>query len=76
LVIAPSQGVHTFGMHFPIDVIGVARDGRIVKIKSSVCPRRVVLSFRAFAMVELGAGATASARIRLGDLVVLARVSA
>jgi uncharacterized protein len=76
LVIAPSQGVHTFGMRFAIDVVGVARDGRIVLIRPAVRPRRIVLSFRAFAMVELGAGAIASARIQLGDLVVLARLSA
>jgi uncharacterized protein len=76
MVIAPSQGVHTFGMRFPIDVVGVGRDGRIVLIRPAVRPRRMVLSFRAFAMVELASGAAASADIQLGDRVVLARLSA
>jgi len=73
LVIAPSQGVHTFGMRFAIDIVGVARDGRIVLIKPAVRPRRIVLSWRAFAMVELSAGAAARAGIRLEDRVVVAR---
>jgi hypothetical protein len=42
-VIAPSQGVHTFGMRFAIDIIAVARDGRVIKVRSRVSPRRVVL---------------------------------
>jgi uncharacterized membrane protein (UPF0127 family) len=72
LVIAPSQGVHTFGMRFAIDVVGVARDGRVVLIRSAVRPRRLVLSWRAFAMVELTAGAATRAGIRVGDRVLLA----
>jgi uncharacterized membrane protein (UPF0127 family) len=56
LVLAPCQGIHTFGMRFPIDVVCVTRDGRVIKIVESVAPRRVVLSWRAFAIVELCAG--------------------
>jgi uncharacterized membrane protein (UPF0127 family) len=76
LVIAPSQGVHTFGMRFAIDVVGVARDGRVVLIRSAVRPRRIVLAWRAFAMVELSAGGAIRAGIRLGDRVVLTPLSA
>ena len=75
LVIAPSQGVHTFGMRFPIDVVGVARDGRIVSIRPAVPPRRLVLSWRAFAMVELPAGAADRTQIRLGDRLVVEPLS-
>ena len=35
----PTQGVHTFGMRFPIDVVGVGRDGTVVSIRAAV-PRR------------------------------------
>ena len=75
LVIAPSQGVHTFGMRFPIDVVGVARDGRIVTIRPTVRPRRLVFSWRAFAMVELTAGAAARCGIGVGDRLIAAPVS-
>jgi uncharacterized membrane protein (UPF0127 family) len=68
LVIAPSQGIHTFGMQFPIDVIGVARDGRVLKIRRAVPPRRLVFCLRAFAMVELAAGAAARLDVQPGDM--------
>ena len=41
LVIAPSNGIHTFFMRFPIDVIFVARDGRVVKLARAVKPWRI-----------------------------------
>ena len=69
LVIAPTQGVHTFGMRFPIDAVGLSRDGIVVSIKEAVPRRRVVLSWRAFAIVELAEGAAAKAELRIGDKV-------
>ncbi len=68
LVIAPSQGVHTFGMRFPIDVVCVTREGVVVKYRSAVVPRRLVLSWSAFAMVELGAGEAGRAGLMVGDV--------
>lgn len=67
LVIAPSQGVHTFGMRFAIDIVGVARDGSVVKVRNGVPPRRIVLALSAFAIVELPAGTAASLGLRVGD---------
>jgi hypothetical protein len=67
MVIAPSQGIHTFGMRFPIDVVGVSRDGTVLTIRRQVAPRRVVLSLRAFAVVELPAGAADRGRLERGD---------
>lgn len=67
LVIAPSQGVHTFGMRFPIDVVFVDRHGRIVALAEHVPPRRIRLAWRAFAVVELGAGSCRAAGLATGD---------
>ena len=67
LVIAPTQGVHTFGMHFAIDVVGVGRDGKVVSIRRSVPRRRIVFSLHAFAIVELAAGATDQAGLEVAD---------
>ena len=72
LVIVPSQGIHTFGMQFRIDVLGVARDGRVLKIRSAVPARRLVFCLRAFAMVELPAGAAARIGVQVGDTLVAA----
>ncbi len=68
LVLAPCQGVHTFGMRFTIDIVGVARDGTVVTIRSDVPRRRIVLSLRSFAIVELASGASDHAELRVGDL--------
>jgi uncharacterized protein len=67
LVIAPTQGVHTFGMKFPLDIVGVRKNGEVVTVQCSVRRRRIVLSLRAFAMVELPGGACDRTGIRVGD---------
>lgn len=70
-VIAPTQGVHTFGMRFPIDIVGVARDGRVVKVRGEVPPGRLVFAFRAFAILELAAGMARRAAISVGDRLIV-----
>ena len=67
LVIAPSQGVHTFGMRFAIDIVFVRRDGRVVRCRSSVPPRRLALWLPAFAVLELPAGQAARVGLEVGD---------
>lgn len=67
LVIAPSQGVHTFGMRFAIDIVAVSREGVVVKIRSNVRPRRIVIALSAFAILELAAGTAALAQLKVGD---------
>jgi uncharacterized protein len=70
LVIAPSQGVHTFGMRFAIDIVCVSRAGVVVKCRPAVAPRRLVLSWSAFAMLELAAGEAARAGLVIGDVLI------
>ena len=70
-LIAPTQGVHTFGMRFSIDIIGVARDGRVVKVREHVPPRRVVLALTAFAILELAAGVAGDTGVSVGDRLVV-----
>lgn len=67
LVIAPCQGIHTFGMRFPLDIVGVGRDGRVVKVRTGVPRSRVVLALKAFAIVELAAGSCAEVDLVVGD---------
>ena len=71
LIIAPSNMVHTFFMRFPIDLIFVARSGDILKIRTRVRSRRIVGSLRAFAVIELAAGALEESGTRAGDRVIL-----
>ena len=69
-VIAPCQGVHTFGMRFPLDIVAVARDGTVLKIRSQVPRNRIVIAWSGFAMIELAAGAVTEAGLREGDTLV------
>jgi uncharacterized membrane protein (UPF0127 family) len=70
-VIAPCSAVHTFFMKFPIDVVFVDRDGRILRIATSVPPWRVAGSLRAFATIELAAGTAARAAMATGHRLTL-----
>src|SRR5262245_10071395 len=41
MIIAPTNAIHTFFMKFPIDVLFVAKDGRVLKIRHAVPPWRI-----------------------------------
>ena len=56
MVIAPTNAVHTWFMRFSIDIAFVSRTGEVVKTCHSVKPWRIAGAFRAYAVVELGAG--------------------
>ncbi len=67
LIIAPSQAIHTFSMRFSIDVAFVAKDGLVLKVRHAVPPRRIAVSLRAFAVIELPAGALEASDTKPGD---------
>jgi uncharacterized membrane protein (UPF0127 family) len=71
LVIAPCRAVHTWFMRFPIDVVFVSRDGRVVKVRGSLPAWRMTGTLGARAVVELMAGAAVAARIEPGDHLTL-----
>jgi hypothetical protein len=69
LWIRPSSGVHTVGMRFAIDVIGLDKDLRVVKLWPRLVPFRVTsVSLKVRSVIELGAGRIAECRVELGDL--------
>src|SRR6188768_3049543 len=67
LIIAPCQAIHTFTMRFAIDVAFVSRDGRVLKVRQAVPPRRIAVALRAFAVIELPAGALERSDTKPGD---------
>ena len=71
LAIAPSNAVHTFGMQFPIDVLFVARDGRVLKKVVAMPARRISGSLRAFAVLEFAARHAGVARTEVGDYLAI-----
>jgi uncharacterized membrane protein (UPF0127 family) len=59
-------------MRFAIDIVAVDREGTVIKIRSGVPPRRIVLALRAFAIIELPSGAANSAALKVGDRLLVA----
>lgn len=74
LIIAPSNGIHTFGMRFPIDVIFAGRDGRVVKIRPRMPRGRIAFAWGGFAVIEMAAGEAEKCGLKVGErLTVVAR---
>jgi uncharacterized membrane protein (UPF0127 family) len=69
LVIAPTNLVHTFTMRFAIDIIFASREGRVLKVRRGVRPRRIAGAFGAFAVVELASGQIDASDTRVGDAI-------
>lgn len=67
-MLAPCTSIHTFFMQFPIDVLFVGRDGRVLKVQRSIGAWRLAAAWRAFAVVELAIGAIDQSETQVGDL--------
>jgi uncharacterized membrane protein (UPF0127 family) len=67
MIIAPTSAIHTFFMKFAIDVAFVARDGAVLKIRRDLGPWRLAAALRAYAVVEMAAGALERTDTRPGD---------
>ena len=70
LWIAPSEGVHTFGMKFPIDVVFLSRSKKVLKIRPNMVRGRIAMSLRAHSVLELPAGTLESTGTAAGDQLV------
>jgi uncharacterized membrane protein (UPF0127 family) len=71
LAIAPSNAVHTFRMQFPIDLLCISREGRVVKRVLGLKPGRIAAALRAFAVLEFAAGSAQVASTSIGDRLAL-----
>jgi uncharacterized membrane protein (UPF0127 family) len=75
IVIAPCNAVHTFWMEFPIDVLFVDRQGRLLNAVAALRPWRLAACVSAFAVIELPAHTAARHALGPGDRVVVVRAS-
>ena len=72
LLIKPSNGVHTFGMRFPIDVLMLDQAGVVVSVHERLRPFRMTrINWRVSGALELPSGVIASSHTSVGDLLVL-----
>ena len=67
LWIVPCEAVHTFWMRFPIDLIYLDRQHRVVKTRNNVRAWRISACLRAHSVLELAAGVVRDTNTRMGD---------
>jgi uncharacterized protein len=53
LLIPACRSIHTFGMRFPLDLIFIGSDGRVVELRRSVPPGQFVRCPEGAAVLEL-----------------------
>ncbi len=74
LLIVPSQGVHTVGMLFAIDVVVLDGEWNVIAIKRDMHPFRMTRMFwKAAAVLELRSGIVDSSRTLVGDTLEFSR---
>jgi uncharacterized membrane protein (UPF0127 family) len=75
LLIVPSQGVHTWGMWFPIDIAVLDGEWKVIAIRRKVRPFRMTrLYWKAAAVLELPSGMLDSTSTLVGDTIEFERV--
>ncbi|TML73073.1 MAG: DUF192 domain-containing protein [Actinobacteria bacterium] len=71
MLIDAAPSVMTFFMRFPIDVVFLDRDRKVVGVRHGLRPWRVAGARHAVAALELPAGAAAAAGVDEGGVLVL-----
>ena len=77
LWIVPSQGVHTLGMSFPIDVAYLDSGYRVIHVCHRLAPFRIAaLKLKARSVIELPAGTLAHTETSIGDVLEISAIKA
>jgi uncharacterized membrane protein (UPF0127 family) len=71
VLLRPAGSIHTFFMRFPIDVLFLDREGRVVRVVESLPPWRAAAARGARSVLELRAGESSRRGIETGDMLVV-----
>jgi uncharacterized membrane protein (UPF0127 family) len=74
--ILPCEAIHCFFMHFPIDVVFLDRELRVVQVRRSVKPWRIAVCWKAYSVMEFPEGVIDATDTAAGDKIVLHRTDA
>jgi uncharacterized membrane protein (UPF0127 family) len=74
LLIVPSQGVHTWGMMFPIDIVVLDSDWNVLALRRMRQFRMTRIFWKAVAVLELPSGMLDSTATTIGDALTFDRV--
>lgn len=68
LWLIPSKGIHTIGMKFPIDIIFLSRDSKVLAITSDLLPNRISrVRLNGYSVLELPKGTIKKSHTEVGD---------
>lgn len=77
LWLVPSKGIHTLGMKFPIDVIFLDKNNKVISLNSSLAPYRITrIHLKAHSIVELYDGMIKKSHTGVGDQLDVSLVEA
>jgi len=72
LLIRPCKGVHTFLMKFPIDVVFLDKNNRIIETVENLQPQRMTrVWLRSAGVIELPAGTVSASESVVGNEVII-----
>jgi uncharacterized membrane protein (UPF0127 family) len=71
MLLTPEPSVHMLFMRFPIDVVFLDREHKVVGVRHELRPWRAAGARGAYASLELPAGAAAAVGVEEGDVLVL-----
>lgn len=72
ILLRPAGSIHTHFMRFPIDVVFLDREGRVLDVRPTVRPWRTARRRGAKAVLELRAGETKRRGVEVGDVLRVA----
>jgi uncharacterized membrane protein (UPF0127 family) len=67
LLLTPCEAIHTFSMHFAIDVLFLTASGEVCGLREDLRPWRMAASWRARSTLELAAGTIRQSATGIGD---------
>lgn len=67
LWLRPCAAVHTWGMGYPLDLVFLGADGKVLRIVHRLRPFSGAACFRSDSVLELQAGVAAQRRWQVGD---------
>ena len=72
LILKPCNSIHTFFMRFPIDVLFLDKDMRVVKLIQDMSPNRLgPIIWRSRMAIELSSGKISQTNTQVGDIIEL-----
>jgi len=76
LIFYHTNSIHTCFMRFPLDIVFLDKNSRVVKIKRRLKPWRVTICLKAFTAIEFPSGYSYAKGMELGDLLKIKPCSA